>query len=172
VKLFRLLFDRWVWKTAWRDSRGSRRRFLLALTTVTLGTAALVAVHSFERNVKDAINIQAKALLGADLVISGRQPFSSDTEVLIHSLGGDQSREVRFASMAYFPKNGGTRLVQVRALAGRFPYYGLFETVFVPSLLPVMLLLLGVIGLTVLIGVFGNRGVYNQPPPAVLQSNG
>jgi hypothetical protein len=26
--------------------------------------------------------------------------------------------------MIYFPKNEGTRLVQVRALSGEFPYYG------------------------------------------------
>ena len=31
--------------------------------------------------------------------------------------------------MIYFPKNEGTRLVQVRALSGEFPYYGDLETV-------------------------------------------
>jgi putative ABC transport system permease protein len=31
--------------------------------------------------------------------------------------------------MIYFPKGGGTRLVQVRALSGEFPYYGILETV-------------------------------------------
>jgi putative ABC transport system permease protein len=30
--------------------------------------------------------------------------------------------------MAYFPKDSGTRLVQVRALRGDFPYYGSIET--------------------------------------------
>ena len=124
-----VLSDPWVWKTAWRESRGSRKRLLLSLTTVTLGIAALIAVNSFERNVREAINAQAKSLLGADLVISSRQPFSPAAEALIRSIGGDQSREVRFASMVYFPKNEGTRLAQVRALTGRFPYYGMLETV-------------------------------------------
>jgi putative ABC transport system permease protein len=124
-----LLSNPWVWKMAWRESRGSRKRLLLSLTTVTLGIAALIAVSSFERNVRDAINAQAKSLLGADLVISSRQPFSPAAEALIRSIGGDQSREVRFASMVYFPKNEGTRLVQVRALAGHFPYYGMLETI-------------------------------------------
>jgi putative ABC transport system permease protein len=30
--------------------------------------------------------------------------------------------------MVYFPKSGGTRLIQVRALKGDFPYYGQLET--------------------------------------------
>src|SRR5262249_11917236 len=49
-------------------------------------------------------------------------------EAQITAIGGEQSREVRCNSMAYFPKTAGTRLVQVRALAGAFPYYGVLET--------------------------------------------
>src|SRR5690606_17219858 len=36
--------------------------------------------------------------------------------------------ERSFASMVLFTKNGGTRLVQIRALSGDFPYYGKLET--------------------------------------------
>ncbi len=113
---------------AWRDSRGSRRRLLLAATAIACGLAALVAIASFGANVREAVHNQAKILLGADLVLSSRQPFGTETEAEIATLGGDQSREVRCNSMAYFPKSGNTRLVQVRALAGHFPYYGTLET--------------------------------------------
>src|SRR5699024_10153192 len=37
-------------------------------------------------------------------------------------------RERNFASMVAFPKTGGTRLAQVRALEGDFPFYGEIET--------------------------------------------
>ncbi|MCA1751377.1 MAG: FtsX-like permease family protein, partial [Flavobacteriales bacterium] len=37
-------------------------------------------------------------------------------------------REISFSSMAYFPKNGGTRLVYVRAVESGFPFYGNIET--------------------------------------------
>ena len=47
---------------------------------------------------------------------------------LIDSLGDRRSEEQSFASMVLFTKNGGTRLVQVRALEGEFPYYGSLET--------------------------------------------
>ncbi len=109
---------------AWRDSRSSRKRLLLALASMTLGIAALVAITSFDANVRTAIQSQAKSLLGADLVLHSRQPFATATETLIRTLSGAQSREVSCSSMAYFPKSGDTRLVNIRALAGDFPYYG------------------------------------------------
>jgi len=113
---------------AWRDSRGDRRRLLLAISAITVGLAALVSITSFGANVREAVRNQAKILLGADLVLSGRQPFTPETEAEIATIGGEQSREVRCNSMAYFPRTAGTRLVQVRALAGGFPYYGALET--------------------------------------------
>jgi putative ABC transport system permease protein len=118
----------WVCRTAWRDSRGSRKRLLLAISAITFGVAALVAITAFGANIREAVNNQAKLLLGADLVLSSRQPFAAETEALIASLGGEQSREISCSSMAYFPKSAGTRLVQVRALEGHFPYYGTLET--------------------------------------------
>lgn len=118
----------WIWKMAWRDSRSSRKRLLLAASAITLGIAALIAISAFEVNVREAVHNQAKSLLGADLVLSSRQPFTPETEALIASLGGEQAREIRCSSMAYFPKSHDTRLVQVRALEGNFPYYGTLET--------------------------------------------
>jgi putative ABC transport system permease protein len=118
----------WICCMAWRDSRGNRRRLLLAVSAITFGLAALVTITSFGANVREAVQNQAKILLGADLVLSSRQPFEADTEAEIAAIGGEQSREVRCNSMAYFPKSAGTRLVQVRALAGGFPYYGTLET--------------------------------------------
>ena len=44
------------------------------------------------------------------------------------SLADRRSEQQSFTSMIYFPKNEGTRLVQVRALSGEFPYYGDLET--------------------------------------------
>jgi len=113
---------------AWRDSRTSRRRLLLAMASVTLGVAVLVAITSFQKNLEQTIDHQSKALLGADLVIKGRQPFAKETVELMKSLGGEQSRQVSFSSMVYFPKSQSTRLARIRALEGDFPFYGQLET--------------------------------------------
>ena len=125
----RLFSNSWVWKMAWRDSRRSRRRLFFSFASITLGIAALVAISSFGDNLERAIHSQSKALLGADLVVASRRPFGRETLQLIQSLGGEQSRQVSFSSMIYFPKSGSTRLARVRALGGDFPFYGAMETV-------------------------------------------
>jgi len=113
---------------AWMDSRTYRKRLFLYISAIILGVAALVAIRSFGDSMKTAIDQQSKSLLGADLSIESRQPFTKKEKAVFDSLGGEQSQEVRFASMALFPKNNGTRLAQVRALQGSYPYYGSFIT--------------------------------------------
>jgi putative ABC transport system permease protein len=114
---------------AWRDSRSSRRRLLLFSISISLGVSALISIGLFRASLARAIDDQARSLLGADLVVESNRPFTAAQEEVLHSLGDTQAREVRFSTMAVFPKNGGTRLVSVRALSGNFPFYGKMETV-------------------------------------------
>jgi putative ABC transport system permease protein len=117
-----------ILKMAWRDTRASRRRLLLFSLSIVLGIAALVAVGSLRDNLSRAIDDQTKSLLGADLVVDARAEPTPAVQQFIASLGGEQAREESFNSMLVVPAGGGTRLVQVRALAGGFPFYGDFET--------------------------------------------
>ena len=117
-----------VGRMAWRDSRASRRRLVLFTACIAVGIAALVALGSFGRSLERAVAQQAKMLLGADLSVGSRVRFTEEQERLLTSLGGEQAREITFTSMIVFPGNGGTRLVQVRALEGGFPFYGKLET--------------------------------------------
>ncbi len=111
---------------AWRDSRTSRRRLLLFSSSISLGIAALVGIGSLGRNLHGAIGQQAKALLGADLVLASRTPLSEEMETIIARVGGEQARETSFSTMLAL--TNGTRLVNARALAGNFPFYGELET--------------------------------------------
>ncbi|HLE57939.1 MAG TPA: ABC transporter permease, partial [Rhodothermia bacterium] len=113
---------------AWRDGRSSTRHLLLFLASMVVGVAALVAIESFRGSLQNAVESQARSLLGADLQISQNQPFDDRIESLIDSVGGEQAREIRFTSMAYFPSSGDTRITQVRAQEGAFPFYGSLET--------------------------------------------
>jgi putative ABC transport system permease protein len=122
------MFKPWVWRMAWRDARRGLRPLLLAMFCVVTGVAAVVSAYSFRDNLHWSVRTQAKSLLGADLAVQGREAFSADDEALLASIGGEQSRQVSFSSMAYFPKTGASRLVQVRAISGQFPYYGALET--------------------------------------------
>src|SRR5213075_2333866 len=122
------MISSFVWKMAWRDSRSSRRRLLLFSISITLGIAALVSIGSFRHSLARAIDDQARSLIGANLVVESTRAFRPQDEELLHSLGEPQAREIRFATMASFPKSGGTRLASVRALGGDFPFYGPMET--------------------------------------------
>ena len=118
----------WLWRMAWRDSRRSRRRLLLFMSSIVLGIAALVAINSFSDNLSRSINEQAKELVGADLVLStGREPTPA-TRKFLGGIGQRRTYEAAFASMVFFPGTGRARLAQVKALQGDFPYYGQWET--------------------------------------------
>src|ERR1043166_9959264 len=120
--------SRWLFILAWRDGRRALKPLFLSVACVILAVASVVIAFSFRDNVQTSVQAQSKTLLGADLAIDGPEPFSPEAEALIRSVGGDQSRQISFTSMVYFPASQGSRLVQVRAIRGRFPYYGTLET--------------------------------------------
>ncbi len=120
---------RFILSMAWRDSRASRRRLVLFSLSIVLGIAALVSIGSFSTNLRRAVDDQAKTLLGADLLVVGREDFSPEVRAFVSERAIEQAEEQTFSSMAVFPgAEDGTRLVQVRAMEGRFPFYGVFET--------------------------------------------
>lgn len=117
----------WLFKMAWRDAKASKVRLLLFMASIILGIAAVVSIQLFSTNLKDNIQRQSKTLMGADFIIDSKQVPTKRAQVIIDSLQPIAS-EVNFASMIAFPKNGGTKLVQVRGLEGNFPFYGTLET--------------------------------------------
>lgn len=118
----------WLFKMAWRDSRKNRSRLLLFISSIILGIAALVAVYSFKDNLQNDIDRQAKELTGADLIVESRKAISKKIEKMLNTMGDDRATESTFASMVYFTKSGGSRLVQMKALEGNYPFYGVIET--------------------------------------------
>lgn len=123
---------RWIVRMAWRDSRKNRSRLFLFISSIIIGIAALVAIYSFGDNLEKDIDNQAASLVGADLVLYSNRELTATTKTIVDSLNGlsqSYAEEQSFASMVMFANNGGTRLVQIRALGGAFPYYGQLETV-------------------------------------------
>ena len=118
-----------ILRMAWRDSRASRRRLLLFSLSIVLGIAALVAIGSFNANLRRAIDGQARTLLGADLEVTSRAALSDEAETFLASLGGGQAREQSKAAMVVFPsRENATRLITLRAMDGAYPFYGDFVT--------------------------------------------
>jgi len=115
-----------------RELRTSRRRLLLYGSCMALGIAALVGLHGLRATLLDAIDDQARELLGADLRLSSRTPLSEALENQLAALerSGElpAARITQFGSMALATRSGLTRLTDIRGVDGDFPFYGRVET--------------------------------------------
>ena len=119
----------WLWKMSLRDWKASRKKLYLIIASIVLGISAVVAIQSFGANLKAQIKEDSKKLMGADFIISSRQVPTKKLSFLLDSLGGATAKEINFASMAFFPKGEGSKLVKVSGYSGDFPIYGKLETV-------------------------------------------
>ena len=113
----------WLIKMAWRDWRASRKKLYLIIASIVLGISAVVAIQSFGANLVQKIKEDSKSLMGADYIINIRKKPTQKVQQIADSLGY-KAREINFASMAFFSKNGGSKLVKVSAYEGAFPIYG------------------------------------------------
>lgn len=118
----------WLVTMAWRDSRRNLSRLLLFISSVVLGIAALVSIFSLSDTLSREIDAQAASLIGADIQLNSNRKISDRSMALLDSVKGERSEQKAFSSMVYFPASGGTRLIQVRAIDGNYPYYGSLET--------------------------------------------
>ena len=120
-----------VLRMAAREIRAAPRRLLLLTASIAIGVAALVAIGSFTDNLRDSVRGQARALLGADFALSSRRVFPRAAETVLDTIaahGGTVARLTSFSGMAYVPRTSGTRLVQVAAVEGGYPFYGEIRT--------------------------------------------
>ena len=117
---FPFLLARW-------ESRQSLRRVGVYMLSIALGVAALVAVRSFREDVERSVRSEAQVLMGADLRLSSRTPLADSAQRVVDSLsaaGHRVSRVTTAGSMVLAPSSELTRLLQVRAVEGGWPFYG------------------------------------------------
>ncbi|MFT6879372.1 MAG: putative ABC transport system permease protein [Arcticibacterium sp.] len=119
----------WIFKMAWRDGKASGGRLILFMSSIVLGIAAVVSVQSFSKNLENNIQLQSKALMGADFLIDSNELPSERVQIIMDSLGGANGREISFNSMAAFPSKEVSKFIEVRGIGGDFPLYGVLETI-------------------------------------------
>jgi putative ABC transport system permease protein len=124
---------RFAIRHALRESRSAWRSLAPYMLAITLGVAALVAVQSFREGVVETVQSESQVLLGADVRLRWSSELADSAASVIDSIvnsGIETARVTETLSVA-FARNGRTRLVQVRAHLGAFPFYG--EVVTVPQ---------------------------------------
>jgi putative ABC transport system permease protein len=101
------------------------------MVSISLGVGALVAINSFRTNILASIQVESRNLLGADLELHGRVPFAQRIVQVLDSLEGSGhgvAYVTTVASMAATPDAEFSRLVQIKAVRGAYPFYGQIGT--------------------------------------------
>ena len=122
------IFDRWVWKMAWRDSRHNFSRLFLFAASLITGIAGVVSIASLNISLQGELDRNARELLGADLVVSTTKKFEPEVIAALDSSKAEQALSSEMFSMVYFSESKQSRLVSLHALGGNFPFYGEIET--------------------------------------------
>jgi putative ABC transport system permease protein len=118
-------------------------------------------------------SIAAGALVLANAIAASQQQRRRES-VLLRTLGASRAQIRQILLVEYWLIGSIAALsgVLLAVLAGWALSRWLFETIFAPSVTPILLALLAVSGLTMLMGMLGNRRVVNRSPLEVLQSEG
>ncbi len=113
-----------------RELRGSSRRVVFFTLCLSIGVAAVVAVAGLARGLDSGIRSEARVLLGADLALVSARPLPDQVIAAIPSLDGWQTSTITaLATMAAAPSPeagvpGKSRLVALKTVDARFPFYG------------------------------------------------
>jgi len=115
-----------------RESRGSRGRLVFFTVCIAIGVAAVVGVAAMAGAIEEGLRLQARDLLAADLQVRSRRPLDPKIEAMLREAGAVETTRTReFASMVAPVDEGGvagsSSLALVKAVDGRFPFYGTLE---------------------------------------------
>ena len=112
-----------------RESRGARGRLVFFTLCLAVGVAGVVAVAGFSSALREALRTEARRLLGGDLRVEGLRALPEPGAELLAGVPG--ARVVRLwemPTMAAAPAGargaGTSRLVELRAVEGDYPFYG------------------------------------------------
>ncbi len=81
--------SRFVFRLAWRETRGAWRHFGYFFACITLGVSALVGVGSFADSLERTVARSAKSLMGGDVEVRSSQPLPADAAPLIAPIRAD-----------------------------------------------------------------------------------
>jgi putative ABC transport system permease protein len=107
----------------------------------------------------------------AGAVVTGRYQRIQES-ILLRTLGASYAQITKIMLAEYFFLGSFAALTGIiLAWVGTWALaYFIFDIIFVPKMLPNLVALITVIGLTLLAGMLNSRGVYDRPPLEVLRT--
>ncbi|MBI3300486.1 MAG: FtsX-like permease family protein, partial [Deltaproteobacteria bacterium] len=141
------------------------------LTLILQTLDAILSRISFAIRFMAFFSIAAGLIVLTSAVSTGRYQRIRES-VLLRTLGASraQIRKILLIEYLFLGSLAAVTGLLLAVIGSWALAYFLFETTFVPAGLPLVLALLLVIGLTVLTGMLGSRGITTRPPLEVLRS--
>lgn len=117
---------------ALREMRGGLSGFLIFITCIALGVAAIGGVNSVARAITYGVESQGKELLGGDIRFQLTHRETDERERAFLDGLGTVAESANMRSMARLADGSDQTLVEVKAVDGLYPLYG--ELVTEPSI--------------------------------------
>lgn len=117
-----------AFRFASREMRGGLRGFLIFLTCIALGVAAIGGVNSVARAITAGVASEGQALLGGDLRFQLIQREATDKERAFLESLGTVSHNAGMRSMARLEDGSDQSLVEAKAVDDAYPLYGQLVT--------------------------------------------
>ena len=120
-----------VLRMAARETRASWRRLLFFFICIAVGVAAIVALRSVIQSVRDGVNGEAKALVGADVVMSTNREWPEEARQKIDAhlaeAGAFARTETTETPTMVRPADNAraiAKMAELRAVQAAYPLYG------------------------------------------------
>lgn len=111
-----------------REMRGGLSGFLIFITCIALGVAAIGGVNSVARAITQGVASQGQTLLGGDLRFQLIHREADEREQAFFDGLGTTSHSANMRSMARLPDGSDQTLVEVKAVDEIYPLYGELTT--------------------------------------------
>ena len=115
-----------------REMRGGLSGFLIFITCIALGVAAIGGVNSVARSITAGVAEEGQALLGGDIRFELNQRQATETERVFLTELGTLAESANMRSMARLEDGSDQALVEAKAVDAAYPLYG--ELVTEPAL--------------------------------------
>ncbi|MFB5651011.1 ABC transporter permease [Leptospira wolffii] len=114
-------------RVMFREILSKKTASLQIILAVTIGTGAVLAVHSYRDQLTQSILKEAKNIMGADIIATAPAPITPEQKAFLRKElpnGTKSSELVQFPSMLRNPSSQDSSLSLVKAIKGEYPYFG------------------------------------------------
>ena len=122
---------RFVFRMAVREMRAAWRRLLFFFVCIAVGVAAIVALRSVIRSVRDVLGGEARSLIAADVLIATNREWTPEARATIDRRLGEAGSTARTETIEtptmVRPADTAkpiARMAELKAIQRGFPIYG------------------------------------------------